>query len=748
MKYAFELYTNKDEVTAKDFNELYTTVTGYIGMLAKVRFHVKLGDNNLRYFIESDKDISSTSGSITFGVLRPVASEEVALPSHVSRERFVNFVKGGSLIDLHEKLAVKRGKHLEHVVCDATRVTSTKAKVDLKLYFKDGGGQWSLASKIGFAFPAHLFAVDFNKSNNFMRKETPKYLNIEKALTWFAPEETNAILEVDTFPYSSKPYYLNLTNYEFDKHSMIVGASGSGKSKFIELMIDRVRKLPNAGDYRVALIDPHANLADELKQIVPEKDLEVVDFGSDSAELFAGAEADITAATELTTGLFKSLMGENFNARVERVLRFTLFVQFTAKNMSMGNLKKFLIDTDYRTKVLDHVDGHVPHNIIQFFNTDYNELRTAHYNESLMPIISLVDEMELQPTFLAEGGLSLERSINNKFLTVFSLNKVSMGEKVVKTVAGLLIQQIFLLAQSKAFKTKVLLFIDEVSIVQTPVLAQILSEARKYNLFVFLTQQYFTQVEKKLQDSIFANVSNYYSFRVSEEDAQQLVGNLPMELPKDLAVESKDKGLKQDELKTRFLTELSPRECIVRIAAGGQLLPSFRAKTIDMNFDIPSDASRLDLPSFNDGKPRGKKSDIKKDASSLKPFTEKAPVGMDDFLERAEAAIDHHQDNPSFTNISKEGTKPGDDDSAKSATELLKEQHPEAFKPLETTMEKHIEDVETMPETSADSAPQRPLTGLAPTVVRFALSGAPVVNRGMPDLASLMKQESTKTNVQ
>ena len=73
-----------------------------------------------------------------------------------------------------------------------------------------------------------------------------------------------------------------------------------------------------------------------------------------------------------------------------------------------------------------------------------------------------------------------------------------MGEKVVKTVAGLLIQQIFLLAQANAFNQRVILIIDEVSVVQNPALASILSEARKYNLFVFLTQQYFGQIEEDL----------------------------------------------------------------------------------------------------------------------------------------------------------------------------------------------------------------------------------------------------------
>jgi hypothetical protein len=580
MTHVFELFINKDAVTSNDFSNLYTSLSGYLGSFKKISFHVLFSNNHIRYFIQSERDLSAISSSITFCVLKPVDAETTKIPPHSSRERFVNFVTGGSLLDLREKMSVKRGVTLEHFVCDVQRITTTKAHATIKLYFKNAGGGWSLSKKITTKFPSHLFALDFTTANNFMKSEIPKYLNIEKVLHMIVPENVNALLEIDTFPYFQKPYHLHLPVYEFDKHSMIVGASGSGKSKFIELFIDRINRMPNKYNYRIVVIDPHANLANDLRGIEGSK---IMDFNNETTELFAGAEADVTAATELTTTLMKSLMGDSFNPRAERVLRFSLFVLFTAQRMSLGMLKRFLTDLELRQQMLDHVEGHVPHNIIQFFSTDYNEIKTAFYNEGLLPIIAIVDELELQPTLLAEDGVSLQQTINNNFLTVFSLNKVSMGEKVVKTIAGLLIQQIFLLAQSKAFNERVLLFIDEVSVVQSPALSSILSEARKFNLFVILTQQYFSQVDKSLKDSIFANVSNYYCFRVAEEDAQQLVGNLPMELPKEMLLESKERGIKEETMKMRMLTDLHPRECIVRVASNGQLLPCFKARTLDVS---------------------------------------------------------------------------------------------------------------------------------------------------------------------
>src|SRR6185312_6899132 len=92
-----------------------------------------------------------------------------------------------------------------------------------------------------------------------------------------------------------------------------------------------------------------------------------------------------------------------FNPKVERVLRFSIYVLMTAQTMSLDMLKRFVTDVELRNQVLGHVDGHVPPNIIRFFGADFNELRTKYYSEALAPIISLVDEMQIQPALAGTG---------------------------------------------------------------------------------------------------------------------------------------------------------------------------------------------------------------------------------------------------------------------------------------------------------------------------------------------------------
>ncbi len=586
MKHCFEFFLLRDEVTREDWNRLYNVFSQYVGVLKEFQVIVKVEENTIRYFVLSDRDLGSLSNNIEVGVLRPVKPEVIGLPSASSagKERLVVVKAGGDLLDLKEKYKVKKAKDLQFLVVKCRRINFEKAITHSYLYFQDGGKNWTINHKVAAAFPSFMLAIDFTANTRYLRKKVTKYLDIQKSLHIMQSENLGAVFEVDTFPYLPKNYYLGLNSYDFEKHSFIIGASGSGKSKLISLLVD---KLANSHglkqNYRVIVIDPHASLEDDLKGI---QESTVINFKgqNEGTELFGGTGTDISAATELTGTLFKSLLSDQHNPKLERVLRFSLYVLMTAQVMSLDSLKRFVTDIEYRNQLLSHVQGYVPENIVRFFGTDFNEIRTKFYNEAISPIASLVDEMQMQPSLAGndQSATSIGQIVNSNFLTVFSLNKVSMGEKVVKTIAGLLIQQIFLLAQARAFDQKVILIVDEVSVVQNPALAQILAEARKFGLSVVLTQQYFGQIEQNLQAAIFTNVYNYYVFKVSEEDARALEGNLNIEIPKEILQGEKEKGLKQSDVRVQMLTTLHPRECFLRLSAGGQLLPCVKARTLDV----------------------------------------------------------------------------------------------------------------------------------------------------------------------
>lgn len=183
-------------------------------------------------------------------------------------------------------------------------------------------------------------------------------------------------------------------------------------------------------NYRVVVIDPHASLEEDLGGIEGNN---VISFkgADDGAELFGGAGTDVSAATELTGTLFKSLLADRHNPKLERTLRFSLYVLMTGQVMSLDNLKRFLTDIEYRNQLLEHVKSFVPDNISKFFATDYNEMRTKYYNEAISPIVSLVDEMQLQPSLgkQHDDAASLGKIISSHPLTALFTQQSFDGRK-------------------------------------------------------------------------------------------------------------------------------------------------------------------------------------------------------------------------------------------------------------------------------------------------------------------------------
>jgi hypothetical protein len=66
-------------------------------------------------------------------------------------------------------------------------------------------------------------------------------------------------------------------------------------------------------------------------------------------------------------------------------------------------------------------------------------------------------------------------------------------------------------------------YIDEFQNYSTDSIATILSEARKYGLSLVMANQFISQLDESVRDSVFGNVGSMISFRVGPDDAEYLV---------------------------------------------------------------------------------------------------------------------------------------------------------------------------------------------------------------------------------
>ena len=556
-----EIYLTKKHILKEEWLELIKIISNYNGILRRWKIIITNDKNQIRYFIKTRCSLPATINNLNSFLLKP--TKEVIKPKQ--NYTLLSMPKiGSSIIDLINYSEIRNKGTLEYLEISFLKLYEDKIKSKIKFYVNKN----DLIKKynVVFAIPTCILSVDFESNKRYFYKSSPKYLEINKILHLLTTDSNNAILSVDTFPYLQGNFYLNQNNFSFDKHSIIIGSSGCGKSKFISLLINNINKNESLKQkYKVVVIDPHAALENDIGGIG-----KVIDFKSDSIDLFINDD-DIVASTELLLDLLKSLIADQYNSKLERVLRHSIYLLLTDKSFNFDNLRKIILDLEFRNNLIKKLKYNLPISVIDFFLSDFNDLKTKSYGEAISPIIGFIDEMEMIPVFNLNQNNNLKDTIQDNFLTLFSLDRTKLGDKVTKTISGLIMQQLLTIVQKHEIDKHIIFIIDEVAVVENPILSKYLSEARKYNLSLILAGQYFNQISNELKNSIFANVINYFIFRVSKLDANVLVDNFNMKIPLD---DSRDRKIK-------LLTELNNRECIVRIDSNGILLPAFKGITLN-----------------------------------------------------------------------------------------------------------------------------------------------------------------------
>ena len=594
-----EIYLTKSYVTSDEWLELIKTISNYNGFLRKWKIIVTNNKNQIRYFVETKCNLPTTINNLNSFLLKP--TDKIKKPEY--NYTLLSFPTiGSSIIDIINNNEIKNKGTLEYLEITFQKLYKERIRSKITFYVKKDN--IIKEYRVIFAIPTYILSIDFEGNKRYFYKKVPKYLDINKILHLLNTDSNNSLLSIDTFPYLQGKFYLNQNSYNFDKHSIIIGSSGSGKSKFISLLINNINKNDNLKQkYKVVVIDPHAALKQDIGGIG-----KVIDFKDDysSIDLFINNDDDIVASTELLLDLFKSLIADQFNSKLERVLRHSIYLLLANKSFNFRNLRNLLLDLEYRNNLIKSIKYNLPISIIDFFLSDFNELKTKSYGEAISPIIGFIDEMEMIPIFNKEQfSNNLKDTIHDNYLTLFSLDSTKLGEKVTKTISGLIMQQLLTICQKHEIDEHIIFVIDEVAVIENPILSRYLSEARKFNLSLVLAGQYFNQITEELKNSIFANVINYYIFRVSKLDASILVDSLNIKIPMDDSREGK----------LKLLTELENRECIARIDSNGILLPAFKAHTLDYT-SIPSIDIKQELSSNNETTKQSSKTSIKFNAST------------------------------------------------------------------------------------------------------------------------------------
>lgn len=359
------------------------------------------------------------------------------------------------------------------------------------------------------------------------------------------------------------------------RHLYTVGKSGSGKSKFLELLI---KEDLDAG-HGVGVLDPHGDLIDNIMRYIPkERVKDVVLFDPSDVEnpiAFNPLEnVGEEYKMQLTIGfidIFKKLFGDNWSDRLEHVLRYTTLALLDSPNTTVLSILKMLTDKNYRQKIISRIEDSVVKN---FWVSEFAAWSEKFDAEAITPLLNKVGQLVStnmirniigQPT----NKFDIREMMDNKKILLMKVSKGLLGEENSQILGAMIITKMYQAAMQRASvreeeREDFYLYIDEFQNFATETFDEIISEARKYRLSLTLAHQYMGQLLNIVQKTVFGNIGTIVSFRVGAEDAKVLANEYtPI-------------------FKERDIINLGVREFYTKMSVNGEIREAFSGRTLDV----------------------------------------------------------------------------------------------------------------------------------------------------------------------
>ncbi|MBL4693987.1 type IV secretion system DNA-binding domain-containing protein [Candidatus Gracilibacteria bacterium] len=317
------------------------------------------------------------------------------------------------------------------------------------------------------------------------------------------------------------------------RHLYVVGKSGSGKSKMIELLV----KEDIMNGKGVGVLDPHGDLVDNIMEMIPEHRMKDVIYFDPSDTNFPIAFNPMENVAEqhkmqVTIGfiqIFKKLFGSNWTDRLEHVLRYTVLALLDSPDTTVLSILKMLTDKNYRQNIVSRIQDNVVKN---FWVSEFAGWSEKFDAEAITPLLNKVGQFVAtnmirniigQP----KSKFDIRDVMDNEKILLMKVSKGLLGEENSGLLGAMIITKLYQAAMSRADmpeeeRKDLYFYVDEFHNFATDTFAEILSEARKYRLNLTIAHQYVGQLNDVVRKTVFGNVGSIVNFRVGADDAKFL----------------------------------------------------------------------------------------------------------------------------------------------------------------------------------------------------------------------------------
>ena len=362
------------------------------------------------------------------------------------------------------------------------------------------------------------------------------------------------------------------------RHFYIVGKSGTGKSKLLQLLVKNDLEA-NRG---VGVLDPHGDLVDEIIRLIPSRrEQEVILFDASDAghpPAFNLLE-EVPAAHKIQVAsgfleIFRKLFGAAWSPRLEHVLRYTTLALLDTPGSTVLSILKMLTDKHFRQGVVQGIRDEV---VKSFWVSEFAAWSERYDHEAITPLVNKVGQFVSSDLIRHIVGqprnlIDFRRAMDSRSIVLMKVPRGLLGEENSTLLGAMLVTKIYQTAMSRAElsenqRVDFSLYVDEFHNFATNTFDEILSESRKYHLNLTLAHQYLGQLEERIRKTVFGNVGSLLCFRLGAEDAALI------------ASEFKPRFAEQD------LINLGVRDFCIKMSVAGETREAFSGRTLPL--EIP-----------------------------------------------------------------------------------------------------------------------------------------------------------------
>ncbi len=316
-------------------------------------------------------------------------------------------------------------------------------------------------------------------------------------------------------------------------HMYVIGKTGVGKSKMLETLAWQDFEAGRG----FALVDPHGDLVDSLAERMRACDPERVICldASDPKQPYGYnplrrvREDKIPLAVSGLLETLKKIWPDAWGVRMEHVLRNTLYALLERDGSTLPAILTLFTNDDFRKDVVKGIRNPI---VKQFWEDEFENYPSRLRAEACAPIQNKLGALLSDPTLrriLVEPQIDLHfRALmdGDKVLLV-NVSKGQLGEESSLVLGSLIVSTLGLAAFSRAesahdARPPFFVYLDEFHNFTTLMLANMMSELRKYGVGLVLAHQYMHQLEPDIRHAVLGNAGTIISFRVGSEDAVAL----------------------------------------------------------------------------------------------------------------------------------------------------------------------------------------------------------------------------------